>query len=64
MGQKFDDEGAETYRKAVEAVSKFINNTLKGQFLVADRITMADFTAANFIFGVVFNENFPMQAWA
>jgi len=66
MGQKFNEEGKAVYIAAVETVAKYIHNTLhnhKGHYLADKDVTMADFTATAFIYGVVYNDAFPVKEW-
>ena len=63
MGKKFDEEGHKAYKTSVQGLADYIHKNLhahEGHFLAGPMITMADFTAASFIFGVIFNEAFPM----
>ena len=67
MGKKFDEDGHKVYKTSVQALADYIHKTLhahEGHYLAGPEITMADFQAAGFIFGAIFNENFPMQEWA
>jgi glutathione S-transferase len=67
MGKKFDADGHKAYNAAVETIADYIHKNLhthEGHMIAAKELTMADFTAASFIFGCVFNEAFPMQEWA
>jgi glutathione S-transferase len=67
MGKKFDEDGHKAYKAAVQTCADFIHKNLhshQGHFLAGPELTMADFVAASFIFGCIFNEAFPMQEWA
>lgn len=62
MGNKFDAEGHEIYKGAIDAVAQYIQGQMHGRggaFLADAKITLADFTAAGFIFGAIFNDAFP-----
>ena len=67
MGKKFDADGHKAYNAAVETIADYIHKNLhthEGHMIATKELTMADFTAAFFILGCVFNEAFPMQEWA
>jgi len=67
ISKKFDAYGRKAYNAAVETIADYIHKNLhthEGHTIAAKELIIADFTAASFIFGCVFNEAFPMQELA